>query len=406
MIAFRFPPTRPYRRQRGLRLAWPLLATVALLASAIAGLTDAHAQEPSGPVAVDGEPFEPVRDPFEPLPPDPDSPTGELTEAERRGGGDRLLLVGGSVLSGRLIGFSGEHLIVRTADLGEVRVEPNQVARLSLERERVYYLQEQPGKEARAVVVSVGTDGLLTVREANQDTFTPLDYEAIHELSQTPIPLGRWRVKGSLSGSASFGNTEKLTLGLDLTVRYTTATDTLQFKFGIAFSEDQGTVTEELIQGSILYRRFLVDWFGVLVQDEVKKNETSGIRLRNAARLGASAKIDPMLDSTITFDLGLTYVYEDLITTQEDYLGLFALVSAVLQFSTQVLLLSDVSFELDFGNLERFTLNARAELQLAIDVVLSLSLVIEDTYNNTPAVGFDSNDIRFFLAINLLLDLK
>lgn len=352
--------------------------------------------------AADAAPGTRIGDPFAPLPPEAESE--RAADAEAVAGTDRIYLDDGSLIQGRLGGFRDCKLRISSPSLGNLRIEPKQVSRFSLERERIFYVQEEAGEPSEAIIVSVGADGQLTRRTANTTLIGPLDFGEIVEMRPSPIPTALWTARVTATASADFGNSDSLSFGFSATVNRESKQTFLGFNFEFSFVETDSRVSRRLIVGGILYRYYFSSELGVFVEDRLRKDVLSGIKLRNAVQGGGTYRPLAESDAKLAFDLGLTYTFESLVGSEIEYFG------GVLALSTEVTVLktettriwsiaANVNFNMDFADFSRWTLVATVETKLALNMNFAIGFRMEDTWQGRPAAGFKRNDLRILLTV-------
>ncbi len=356
-------------------------------------------------------PFErtlrPIDDPFDPEPPDEDAENDERAgrDMAERVGSDRIYLEDGSLLDGRLTGYARGELRIAVASLGEVGVDPDRVVRYSLARDRVFYLQERPGTESRAVVVSVGVGGQLTLREANAGFEQPFRYDEIHRLRATPIPAGTWTVEGRLASALSYGNSESLSLGFDVRTNRFSRRETVEFEVGFLFSEFERRVTQRLMRAQARYRYFPFEAVGGLVETRLRKDEFAGVDFRSITTLGLVLRPSYEPTQHMLFSLSLSYSFENLVESSHNYLGVEAALALRYDFTTTLGLRGEAWFNVNLNDDERWKFRAMAELRMAIVDAFGFHLRVENLWMGKAPEGFRRNDLRLLGVLSFAIQL-
>ncbi|MGE0431048.1 MAG: DUF481 domain-containing protein [Planctomycetota bacterium] len=388
---------RPSLRRR-LRVGLAALLLVALHSAAFAQAPQPTPAPAPGP-PTPGQPGSPVTDPFEPLPADSDAGTAS-TGGSGNGGSrvptDRVYVDDGSVLEGTITGYSDGKFQVSSAALGEVHVHPDRVVRFSLARERLFYMQELLGTESRAVVLSVGGNGHMTVREANSEIAEPLDTEHLFRLSAVPIAASEW--VGTLTGllSADIGTTDTLTIGVNTSLIRESRFEYLELKFEFSFNQVENAVNTRLMQGNILYRFFLSDEFGAFAYDWARDDDQVGLRFGNHLLLGFTWR--PIIDNrtSLLFDFGGGYSFEVRPTDEVQYATV--MVGAILRH--QVTENWSEHLELRYSwNIEdwsRYILQLNGQLLFALEEMFSLGFRTELYWQGRAPAGVDRLSLRLF----------
>ena len=337
-----------------------------------------------------------VEDPFAPL------PAKKTTEKTKAGSDlDRIYLKDKSILNAEIIGIYNKKLVLLSSTLGEIGIAPSKVERFSLTRDKIFYIQNKPLEDSRAIIVSLDSKGQLVYRESDRDAFQPFDFSKIYEMRPQPIPSSIYYFSLNGTSSLDWGNSEDTTFGVDTTLKVKSNIQEIKLKFEFSFSEAEDVVTQRLLVGSVLYRFYFSEMWGFYGNENFRKDELSGIDFYSSLNAGITYRAINTADTSLNLDVGFGYTYEDLTNDIFDYLSSSFNVSYNQFFDDNWEFKSDFTFSMELLEPDRWQIVGTAELQYVFSMEITFGCKVEETYKAQPTAGFKNNDIRLVFTIGM-----
>ncbi len=103
----------------------------------------------------------------------------------------------------------------------------------------------------------------------------------------------------------------------------------------------------------------------------------------------------------LSAELGPSYVYEKLDGNTLSYFGARVGERGEYKFKSRAKLWESAEFIPQVDHIENWILNSEAGIAAPISKSLDLRLVMQDSYNNRPAMGRENNDFKLIAGIGL-----
>lgn len=105
----------------------------------------------------------------------------------------------------------------------------------------------------------------------------------------------------------------------------------------------------------------------------------------------------------LSLEAGLSYVWEKLDGESNDYLGLRFAQRYTCQITETAKLVQSLEYVPEAEDFDNYLLTAEVGIEVAMSERLSLRVVLQDTYDNTPAPGADRNDVSLIAGLGFTL---
>jgi putative salt-induced outer membrane protein YdiY len=106
---------------------------------------------------------------------------------------------------------------------------------------------------------------------------------------------------------------------------------------------------------------------------------------------------------TLTLEAGPSYVWEKVDGETDDYLALRFAQRYTCQATANAKLVQSLEYVPEAEDFDNYLLNAEIGIEASMNERLSLRIVLQNKYDNTPAEGAESNDLSLIAGIGLSL---
>ena len=198
------------------------------------------------------------------------------------------------------------------------------------------------------------------------------------------------------------GNSETLTLNTGLTAER--GDDDENTKLGVEYNygETQSKTTVQNIQAYAKEKRvFSGDTYGYADANYLH-DDIADIKYRFIVGIGIGQYLLRNDATTLGVEFGLAWISEDVGKT-DNIFGLRFGQNFEHKISDNARIFESIEFLPEANDWDNYLINFEAGVEAAINSDLSLRVVIEDRYDNTPAGGRDENDIALVAGLSYAL---
>jgi putative salt-induced outer membrane protein len=214
------------------------------------------------------------------------------------------------------------------------------------------------------------------------------------DAGEEPAPEPLWEASAGLSYVATTGNTDTMSLGLDLLARRRPTPWGYELFASFNRAEDSGDLTAERYYAGGKAVRGLGERWEVFAGLTGEKDQFAGYDMRLIGSAGATYKVVTTDTVSFSVDGGVTWTDEDVIPPGEDrsYVGGIAGLHFAWAFSETASLTQDLTYFADFDESSAWRLASVTALNASLTDLLGLRLSYEYRYNNRPPLDLEKDD--------------
>jgi len=319
---------------------------------------------------------------------------------------DRITLINGDVLHGKVLSLIEGKLKFDTASLGELEIPLDQITDLTTTA--LVTIETDDGERLQRRIIGI-VDGQVSLSAspsgASRQMLIPREQlAAINPPEKKPEA---W--SGSLRAGLylASGNTERR--GGNAAVDAIRRTDLDRITAGLAsnYAEDKTDgkrkLTQRRVQAGLKYDYFLSERSYLLVNTGVEGDTFQDIDLRFTAGTGYGYQWSETDELEFSTEIGVNYFSESFrsATPDDNYLALRAAYFLRWQISDGIKLLQDVRFFPSLESSDDIYLKKDSRLRFTVAAAKSMftELQWELDYDNTPSSGLERIDNRFFVNV-------
>lgn len=316
---------------------------------------------------------------------------------------DRIELIDGSVINGKLVSAEGGKFKVETTFAGTIEIAQAAVRNFS---------SDEPvnvGLTSGSAVLGkvVGSDSGIRIESGNgQITSATTGVVAVWRQGE-PSPEVRaktrkWAYEAALAITGRTGGSERFAGALGFKATLASAQDKLIFSLAAEQAEDNGVETANRQFGGVDYSAFISDKSLWYARTSIEKDTIKALDLRSSTAFGIGRKLIKNDLQDLEFRAGLSYLYETYANgTQFDSPGLDLALIHAYQFKNGKLnnALSYTPTFVDFGN---YRLHHETTFEMPISASLwKLKAGITNDYTSMPQPGIARLDTLYFTSLIL-----
>ncbi len=316
-------------------------------------------------------------------------PIARPTAAQPAPGGDRVVLVTGEALIGRVVARDAEHITLEHPALGILRIAVGQISFV----EPIASAPE-PAPLDVAHATSAGSaiiaDASLSLRDEAQPEPTP------------EVPAVKWSGRFELGANATSGNSDTTSIYAAFGVKREAGLGTFTDDLNYRLATDDGETTTNRFFNVARYERLLAaesrwSWFASTSQ-EVDEFKDYDFRLSGSGGFSYDAIREDRQTLKLYGGAGVAREFGG----SQDNLNPFALFGAAYtrKINSRVSFAASGEFEPRLDDFGEYRLRGKSKLDVDLDDngSLKLSLGVEDEFNSDPGDA-KKNDFYFFAAI-------
>jgi putative salt-induced outer membrane protein YdiY len=323
---------------------------------------------------------------------------------------DRIELIDGSVINGKIISAEKGKFKIETTFAGTIEIKQDKIKTFTTDEAVNVGLAAGStvlGKveSTDAGIAVVAKDGQLTAETGKVDAIWREGSKSPEErASDEALEKARrkWAFEASVAVAGRTGTSQKF--GSDLGFKATLASerDKLIFTLAAENAKDNGVETSNRQYGSVDYSSFYSPDNGWYVRTSLEKDASKELDLRSATAFGFGRKLLKSKRQDLEFRFGINYLHETY--TDNTNFGSPGLDLAVLhsyQFSNAKLV-NSVSYTPAFKQFSNYRMHQESGLELPIGASLwKLKLGVANDYNSMPPAGTVRLDTTYFTSLLL-----
>ncbi len=212
-------------------------------------------------------------------------------------------------------------------------------------------------------------------------------------------PKKLWDSSASLGLTLTRGNTKTLNIIGDLQTARKWEQNELNLGASGVYAEDRDNKSAEQLRGYAQYNRLFTErLFGYLRVDALH-DAISDVKYRVALSPGVGYYFIKSQDTSLRAEFGPGYVFEKVGQTENDYLTLRLAERFDKKINDRVKIWQSAEILPEASDFNNFILTAEIGLETSLTKQLNLRTYLQDIYDNVPAKGRSSNDLKFVTAI-------
>jgi len=323
---------------------------------------------------------------------------------------DRIELVDGSVVNGRITGIEGGKLKVETLFAGAISIAQAQVkgvtteepVNLSLKDGTIVTGRVSTGATGIEVVATEGLHAVATEeiaaawRQGAESPAARLAREVAEKARR------KWSYETSFSASGRTGVREKVNATFGVKATLASAHDRLILALQADRAQDRGLTTADRDFAGVDYSSFFSPEKGWYVRTSVEKDKIRLIDLRSNTAFGFTRKLVRKGPLDLQFRLGTSYLYEkyavapDFDSTGLDLAFLTTYTLARAKFN------STVTYTPAFEDFSNYRLRHEAGLEVPLTASLwKLKIGMTNEYLSRPQANTDRLDTTYLTSLIL-----
>ncbi|MGH9340777.1 MAG: DUF481 domain-containing protein [Acidobacteriota bacterium] len=306
---------------------------------------------------------------------------------------DVVELSNGDRLTGRVKELSSGELTLQTPYAGEVKIDWNQIVRLTTEEQ--VSIEFRNG-QVQAGPISSPEEGEFQVGAPDGPVVSRAEVVAIKlETPALPEPgiLGNWHGNADLGYTVARGNNEINNLALSFASARRTRNDRITARFKSLHSVQNDVTASSLYRGSLRYDRFLSPRTFVFGIADFEKDELAGVELRTSQGGGVGIRLGAGTDTVMSLFGGATFLQEKFGTLERTY-GSEGIAGVELEALFEPLIISTRTTILPLITDGRYRIEWDAGLRAPLFGGFSLGLQIFDSFDsNPPQPEIKKNDV-------------
>lgn len=348
------------------------------------------------------QPLAPALKPIEHLPPahkETKDHSKRLESDPIPDGPHRLVLKGGSQMSGELSKLADGDFYFDDDTLGEIEVDAADVHRLGFGLENEVFYQQQKRDE-----ISSGTllpDGTLK-RDGYADV---LLWDAkVHRLEFEHYSL--WDFSGNFAANFTYtdGNTRTLGYGSTLALGLKHPMHIFEFTASAYYAEQDRIRSAQRAKASLGYTWHFSDSFGTFVRETLIHDDFKDLRLRSESSAGMTLFLYDDDDFNWRWDLGISYIDENFDQAEDrDYWA--GQLSMALEYRLNTRVWAEANSRstanVELSNTKNFDVSSQASLYLKVYDNITVSFTIQHDYDAQPPADTKRNDYRVILSVGV-----
>jgi putative salt-induced outer membrane protein YdiY len=210
----------------------------------------------------------------------------------------------------------------------------------------------------------------------------------------------KWDKTASFGLTLTRGNSETMLATANIQADRTGSENEISLGGTATYGEDQGQVNTKYLRGFGQYNRLFNDkLFGYLRVDALH-DEIADLNIRLSIGPGVGYYFLKNDRATLTVEAGGSYVYEEQGGIDDSYATVRFAERYTRKINENTKFWQNVEIQPQVDDWENFLLMAEIGVESKITDNLSLRVVLQDTYDNVPAAGRESNDIRLISGIS------
>ena len=181
----------------------------------------------------------------------------------------------------------------------------------------------------------------------------------------------------------------------------TTKWDKNELSLGIdaARGENSGTLNTETLSGHVQYNRLISERAFGLMRTEALHDTIADVELRLTLSPGLGYYLIKQEKRNLSFELGPSFVYDKLGSSENSYMALRVGERFETAISERARLWQTLEWLPQVDDFNNYLLKAELGVEADLTKKLSLRVTMQDIYDNEPAAGRKSNDIRLVSGI-------
>lgn len=317
----------------------------------------------------------------------------------RPDGPDRLVLKRGSTLSGKFKKLEDDDLTFQDDSMGELEIDQSDVHRLGLPSDRDVFWQLEKRHD-----ISSGrlrADGTL-VRKGFAET--PLWEADLYRLELERYSL--WEFSGNFAATFTYsdGNSRTLGYGSILSMTLEHPAHIFNLSASAYYAEQERVRSAQRAKGSLGYTWLFSEHFGTYVRETLIHDAFKDLRIRSESATGMTAFIYNTDDFKWRWDLGVSYIYENLIDApSRDYWAGQLATLVEYRWSTEVWAeaTSRSTANVELSDTRNFDVSSEASIYFEVYEDIVVSFTIQHDYDSQPPPNTKRNDVRMIFSIGV-----
>lgn len=316
---------------------------------------------------------------------------------------DEVRLLDGSVIFGRVTTVTGGNLKIATDFAGELTIPAAKIAGVITDEPRE--IRVGTTHEVQGRLTLEGDTQLLVVDDRPQ----PLSLEHLTVLQDLGVaivdpPRANWAGRAEVGLTGKSGNTERIDARALVSTTRTGPRDRLILTLRGAYSESEGTRSQNEVVGTQVYERDVNKRLFVYEKLELEYDEFENLDLRGTLTGGLGYFLLRSDRQDLKIRGGLAYQHEDFsngVSTSSDAFLAEAGYDYRLDVNKWFRYVSRFSYYFEPADLNewRFDAENAAEIPLSQKTGWKLKFGVRNEYDNTPQPGIEELDTTYYASL-------
>jgi len=218
--------------------------------------------------------------------------------------------------------------------------------------------------------------------------------------AQGRAPTGKWVRSATVGLNATSGNSDTLMVGASAEAEKETLDDLWRFTVGGAYGETEGDKTAENAKAVGRYERNLGERMFVSGTGEIGYDSIADVDYRIILSPALGYYLIRNERMSLSVEAGPSYVFERVGGVDDDYLALRLADRFEYKLSENAQIWQATEYIAEFSDFDNFLLKSEVGAEALLRANLSLSLIVQHTYDNVPAPGLDESDLSILTALS------
>lgn len=210
----------------------------------------------------------------------------------------------------------------------------------------------------------------------------------------------KWDKTASFGLTLTRGNSETLLATANFQADRKGSKNEVSLGGTATYGEDGGSINTQFLRGFGQYNRLVNDTLFGYVRLDALHDDIADVNIRLILGPGVGCYFLKNDDATLTIQAGGNYVYEEQGGVTDNYASIRIAENYTRKINERANFWQSAEFLPQIDDFENFLLLMEVGIESKITDNLSLRAVIQDNYDNQPALGRNSNDLRLITGVS------
>lgn len=176
-----------------------------------------------------------------------------------------------------------------------------------------------------------------------------------------------------------------------------------EFNYGESTVDDERDTTIDNFRVFAGARKTLTEMTFLSMNAEYEHDEIADVDYRASLSPGGGYYVFKRDSGNLSFDIGPSYVWEEVSGARDDYLAVRLLERFEHELSSSSKCWQSLEYLPGVDDLSDYLLSAELGIEAAINSHMNLRVVLKDKYDSTPGDGNEENDLSLMAGVGIAL---